>query len=63
LVVFHRPPPDVSRYTTSALVGSATIVRTRPVSDFVSLTPFSIQFDRTGPMFVQVPAAPATAAL
>src|SRR5574339_978332 len=37
--VFHRPPPDVRRYTMSGLVGWTRMVRSRPVSALVTWTP------------------------
>src|SRR6266542_3128465 len=57
LVVFQRPPLEVRTYNTSGLDGCTRNVRTRPVSDSWTMSPFWIQLDRYGPMLVHVPPA------
>src|SRR5579859_3953189 len=58
LVVFHNPPPLVSRYTVFGSVGCGRMLRMRPLSVTLSFTPFSMCSVLVGPIEVHtgVPA-------
>src|SRR5260370_8287120 len=53
-VVFHKPPPEVSRYTVFTSAGSGRIVRARPLSTTLRVTPLVSKVALVGPMLTHL---------